>query len=157
MATNALVTPEQYLATHFDREPEYVRGEIVERSLPTSLHSEAQQRLQVLLDRVGCCYPNLRMRLAEDLYRIPDIAVYEERVAEQVPDHPPLLIVEISSPDDKLHELFEKFEDYRTWGVKNIWLVEPELKKLYVYTQGLTEVARFELADLTITPADLFA
>src|SRR5258706_9728055 len=111
MATNTLVTPEQYLATHFDREPELVHGEIVERPLPTKRHSMIQQRLSVLLDRIGC-YPELRMRLAVDMYRIPDIAVFEREPEEDVPTSPPMLIVEISSPDDKFHQLLEKCEEY---------------------------------------------
>jgi Uma2 family endonuclease len=159
MATKAFITPEQYLATHFDREPELVRGEIVERSLPNKRHSKTQQRLSVLLDRMGLCYPELRMRLAEGCFRIPDIAVFESEPEEDVPTSPPLLVIEISSPDDRFHELLEKFEDYRAWGVSNIWLVEPELKKLYVYSGALHEVAAFELRshNLSISTADLFA
>src|SRR4051812_36122704 len=157
MATKAFITPEQYLAAPYEREPEYVRGEILERSLPTKRHSKTQQRLSVLLDRIGC-YPELRMRLAEDIYRIPDIAVFEREPDGEVPSSPPLLIVEINSPDDRFRELLEKCEEYRAWGVANIWVVEPELKKLHVYQGGLREVVQFELPshDLRITPADLF-
>ena len=158
MATKALITPEQYLATHYEWEPEYVRGEIVERPLPKKPHSKAQQRLSVLLDRIGC-YPELRMRLAHDIYRVPDIAVFVTEPEDDVPASPPLAIVEIISPDDKLREFLKKCEDYRAWGVPNIWVVEPELKKLHIYRGGLLEVDQFELPahNLTITPADLFA
>ena len=39
MATKAfIITPEQYLATQFEREPELVRGELAERPLPTFQH-----------------------------------------------------------------------------------------------------------------------
>jgi Uma2 family endonuclease len=78
MATKAfIVTPEQYLATQFEREPELVRGEIAERPLPNLIHGRTQQRLAVHLDSVGYCCTEVRMRLAEDLYRIPDVAVFE--------------------------------------------------------------------------------
>ena len=64
MATKTLITAEQYLSTHFEYEPEFVRGEIVERPLPNNTHSKIQQRLSVLLDRTGFCYPELRVRVA---------------------------------------------------------------------------------------------
>ncbi len=114
MATKALVTPEQYLTTHFEREPEPVHGEIAEKSLPTKSHGRTRQRLAVLLDSAGYCCTEVRMRLSKDLYRIPDVAVFEGAgPAEEVPSNPPLLVVEISSPDYRLHDLLQKFEDYR--------------------------------------------
>src|ERR1019366_3923365 len=125
MATNALVTPEQYLAANADRETELVRGEIAERPLPTRSHGRTQQRLAVLLDHAGYCCTEVRMRLAEDLYRIPDVAVFEgEGPAEEIPVAPPMLVVEISSPDDRFYDLMQKFDEYRAWGVPHIWLVE---------------------------------
>ena len=45
MATKALITPEQYFATPFEREPELVRGEVVERPLPNLIRGRTQQRL----------------------------------------------------------------------------------------------------------------
>jgi Uma2 family endonuclease len=157
MATKELLTPQQYLSTHFEREPEYVHGELVEKTLPNDTHSRIQQRLSVLLDRTGHCRPALRMRLAEDAFRIPDFAVFAHEPESEVPDSPPLLIIEIASPDDKMHDLLEKFEDYRAWGVPHIWMVEPELKKLYVYDRGLKEMNQMELGDFAITPAELFS
>jgi len=159
MATGALITPEKYLSTYFEREPEYVHGELVERSLPTFSHGKLQIRLGALLLRIGISCAEVRMRLAEDLYRIPDIAVFEHVPKEEVPTSPPLLIVEINSPDDRLHDVEQKLEEYRAWGVAHIWFVEPELKKLYTYERGLVNVQQLELPqfNLTITAADLFA
>jgi Uma2 family endonuclease len=160
MATTALITSEQYLATHFEREPELVHGKLVERPLPNLSHGRTQQRLAVRLDSAGFCCTEVRMRLAEDLYRIPDIAVFKGTGPnEEIPTSPPLLIVEVSSPDDRLHDLLQKLAEYRVWGVQHIWLAEPELKKLYVYDRGsLTEVARVELPEFhfAVTAAELF-
>jgi Uma2 family endonuclease len=161
MATKALITAEQYLSTHFEREPELVHGELAERPLPTRSHGRTQQRLAVLLDHAGYCCTEVRMRLAEDLYRIPDIAVFEgQGPAEEIPVAPPMLIVEISSPDDRFNDLMKKCEEYRAWGVQHIWLVEPELKRCHVYDNGsLTEVSRFTLPEfsLEIPASELFA
>ena len=164
MATKALITPEQYLATHFEREPEFVHGELVERTLPTFPHGEIQLKLGsrlLALQRSHRVYTGVevRMRLAGDVYRIPDIALWTEPPA-RIPSAAPLLVVEVSSPDDRLHDLLQKLEEYRVWGVHHIWLVEPELKKFHVYDNGsLTEVSRLELAEFgfAVTAAELFA
>ncbi len=158
MAAKTLITAEQYLATHFEYEPELVRGEIVERPWPDKTHSKIQGRLYALLIGLGFCYPALRVRVADGSYRIPDIAFFEREPDGEVPDSPPLLAVEIVSPDDRYHDLMHKLQDYRAWGVPNIWIVDPELKLLYVYEGGLLERQRLELPKLefSIVPADLF-
>ncbi len=166
MATKALITPEQYLATHFEREPELVHGELVERPSPTFPHGDIQlelgSRLRALA-RTHRMYSGveIRMRLDQDLYRIPDIVLWEgPEPPGRLPASPPLLVVEVSSPDDRLHDLLQKLEEYRVWGVQHIWLVEPELKKFHIYDHGsLREVSQLELArfDFVVAAAELFA
>ena len=74
------------------------------------------------------------MRLAPDLYRIPDIAVFaESRPDEAVPSHPPLVAIEIISPDDRYSEMLEKLEEYQRWGVVHIWVVDPLRRTLAAY------------------------
>src|SRR5579885_3072127 len=146
MASKTLITPEQYLATPYDWEPDYVHGELVEKPLPNRVHGGLQQRLGVLLDHAGYCCVEVRHRLAEDLFRRPDVLLFEGAgPTELVPKSPPMVIVEITSPDDTVHELLEKCEEYRVWSVPNIWVVEPEPRKFYVYTAGLKETTQFEL------------
>jgi len=161
MATKTFLTPQQYFATTFEREPELVHGELVERPLPNLIHGRTQQRLAVHLDGLGYCCTEVRMRLAEDLYRIPDIAVFEGTgPADAVPAIAPLLVVEISSPDDRLAAMLQKLEEYRVWGVQHIWLIEPELKRKHVYDHGsLREVSRLELPQfgLAVTAQQVFA
>ena len=161
MATKALITPQQYLSTQFEREPELVHGELVERPLPNLIHGRTQQRLAVHLDGVGYCCTEVRMRLAEDLYRIPDVAVFEGAgPTEAVPTAPPLLVVEISSPDDRLDAMLQRLDEYRTWGVRHIWLIEPERRRIHVYDQGsLTAVSQLELPEFgfAVTAQEIFA
>jgi Uma2 family endonuclease len=101
------------------------------------------------------------MRLTEDLYRIPDVAVFERRGPEEtVPASPPLLVAEISSPDDRLDAMLQKLEEYRVWGVQHIWLIEPELKRIHVYDHGsLREVSCLELPQFgfAVTAQQVFA
>ena len=166
MASKAFtVTPEQYLATQFEREPELVRGEIAERPLPTFQHGNIQLRMGSRLMALQQSYPvftsvEVRVRMALDLYRIPDISMWEGAVPDGVPATPPLLVVEISSPDDRLDAMLQKLEEYRAWGVQHIWLVEPELKRIHVYDGGsLNAVSGLELVQFgfAVSAEELFS
>jgi Uma2 family endonuclease len=92
------------------------------------------------------------------LFRIPDFALFERDPEEELPRSPPLLAVEIASPDDRVLDVEQKLEEYRAWGVAHVWFVEPQLQKLYIYDHGLINVAQLELPrfHVIITPADLF-
>jgi Uma2 family endonuclease len=161
MATTALLTVDQYLKMHFeDLEPEFVRGELIERSMPTSIHAWLTHLLSMRLHGAGFCLIGVRCQLASDVIRIPDLAVFRSFPQERVPASPPLLVVEIVSPDDRHEELLRKLDQYREWGVEHIRVVQPELRKLHVYdARGLTEVSQFELAEagVRIAAEQLFA
>jgi len=50
-------------------------------------------------------------------------------------------------------------EDYRRWGVRHIWLVDPQLKRLYEYSQaGLLQYPNLRLPefDFEISSQELF-
>ncbi len=49
---------------------------------------------------------------------------------------PAFVAIEIVSPDDRRGRLTERLEDYRRWGVPHIWLVDPQRKRLYEYTEA---------------------
>src|SRR5882724_6908421 len=103
MATKALITAAQYLATRYDREPELVHGELVERPLPTFPHGNLQLQVGARLRALSPSHRvftgvEVRVQIAPDLYRIPDIAIWEGAQPEPVPSNPPLVIVEVSSP-----------------------------------------------------------
>jgi Uma2 family endonuclease len=153
------LTADRYFKMHFeDLEPEFVRGELIERAMPTFMHAWLTHLLSMRLHGAGFCLIAVRCQLAADVIRIPDLAVFAA-FPERVPESPPFVVVEIASPDDRLEELLRKLDQYCTWGVQNIWLVEPELKKLYSYdSRGLTEVLQFELPELNIrvTAGELF-
>lgn len=118
---------------------EYVRGEIVERGKPDLVHSGVQKRLVVIFGSVEDAgkryvFPELRLQLAEDVFRVPDLAVFADAPPSQpVPNRPPLCVVEIVSRDDRYTELLQKLDEYYRWGVSHIWVVDPWLERLSVY------------------------
>jgi Uma2 family endonuclease len=44
---------------------------------------------------------------------------------ERVLDQPPLIAIEILSPDDRLMDLQEKIDEYVKFGVEHIWIFDP--------------------------------
>lgn len=166
MATKAQITPEQYLHMTFEYDAEFVHGEIVKRSMPDNVRSLIQYLILMQIGRVAGSYPlfprpELRLRLSADVYRIPDVTVFAvEPPKQSVPSVPPLLVIEILSKDDRYHDVMEKLEEYRVWGVPNIWVVDPVSKRLSLNTEsGLRTASSLALAEypLELTPATLFS
>ena len=158
---------EEYLELVLDDrpEPDYVDGEVVERSLPTPIHSRIQALLILLFAPLMSPFglllqPELRMRVAPRRFRVVDFAVFRNARPEgRYAEMPPLVAVEIMSPDDRLGKMKVRLEDYRRWGVPHVWLVDPRRKRLYEYTEaGLLQQVSLRLTefDFEISALELF-
>ncbi|SRR5579871_258912 len=165
MSTRALVPVEEYLRMSFEGSgPEYLDGELVERSVGGKSHGSTQARLAIYFGRHKNRFPfrvitELHLRLAPGRIRIADAAVFLEEPAEEIPASPPHIVVEIVSPGDRYMEIHEKLQEYRRWGVKHIWLVDPASQSFSVYDDaGLREVPMLELPEfgLTVQKSDVF-
>ena len=152
MATNTLISKEEYLHTSFaDTEPDYVDGELVERSMPNFLHSRVQMRLGDAFkpweDR-GQLFraAEIRLMVAPERFRVADFAVFASVQDDLIPRDPPYAVVEIVSPDDRYEELMSKLADYEQAGVEFIFVADPPVRKLSRFSRGdLSTVAVLEL------------
>jgi Uma2 family endonuclease len=52
---------------------------------------------------------------------------------EQIVTHPPVAVFEILSPEDTMQRLKRKLEDYRTTGIPEIWVIDPQDGACYRY------------------------
>ncbi|MGD0136242.1 MAG: Uma2 family endonuclease [Bryobacteraceae bacterium] len=151
MATKAQITAEQYLDMTFERD--YIHGKIA------FLLAQAL----VPVTRSHPLYPcfGVEMRVAPGVHRTPDLAVFAgQEPKHSVPSEPPLLVIEIISKDDRHRDLTVKLEEYRVWGVPNIWIVNPIAKRFVTCTEwGLHNVSSLALPDypFELTPAALFS
>ncbi len=164
MPAQAALSEAEYLRTSFpgvDRE--YRDGEVVERSVPNKSHGKTVYAISGLffslrpLRRVfGLTETRVRIRAGR--YLVPDFAVYREEPAGEVPETPPLIVAEVLSPSDSLHDVRRKLAEYREWGVPHVWLVEPDARVLQVYDGVLREVDSYHVPELglTIRGGDLF-
>jgi Uma2 family endonuclease len=164
MGSATALSVEEYLHTSFpDLDREYRDGEIVERTLPDYLHGKTQALLAAFflaLEEQLLLHPcvETRMRVRPNRYLIPDVAVFHPDEPNAIPETPPLVAIEILSPDDKMGAVREKLEEYRTWGVPHVWLVDPRSRRFYTGDKGLTEVSALVISELgiEITKHDLF-
>jgi Uma2 family endonuclease len=129
---DGFVSVQEYLRTSYSPDCEYVDGRIEEPNLGEKENSILQLYFAFLfrLNRAAWgieVYPELRTQVAKTRFRIPDVLVVGAGVRfESVLDQPPLIAIEILSPDDSLGDLNEKVDEYLAFGVKHIWVFDPK-------------------------------
>jgi Uma2 family endonuclease len=164
MGARTAIPADEYLHTSFpDVDREYRDGELVERTMPDYLHGRTQLLLGAFFEAlrrelsVFAC-SETRMKLREGLYLIPDIAVFWPSEPALLPNSPPLVAIEVLSPDDRLTAVREKLQEHRAWGVPHVWLVDPHSRRLYTCDTRLIEVTSFTIPELSVQlgPSEIF-
>jgi len=135
--STTLISLDQYLHTFWEPDREFVDGEVLERNLGEKDHAAWQMALAVWLRnwrqsaniRV---YPELRLQTTPTRFRIPDIMAIDRNAPdEQIITHPPLLCVEILSPEDRMHRFEGKVTEYIRMGVRAVWIIDPKTETGY--------------------------
>ena len=142
MATTPLVAIEEYLATNYEPDCEYVDGVIEERNLGECDHVRLQTMIAVWFanherDWNIRVIVEQRMRARLTRVRIPDVAIFrQDQPIEQVFTHPPLIGIDVLSPCDTLRKLEDRVNDFLDFGVEHIWIIDPQGPKAWVATRG---------------------
>jgi Uma2 family endonuclease len=146
-ATRTLISVEEYLASNYEPDCDFVDGHIEERNLGEWNHSRIQGRLVAyLLAGYGSdgveVMPELRIQVKAERYRVPDICVLLSDPGEQVLTKPPFLCIEILSAEDRMSRIKERIDDYLAMGVPYVWVLDPQTAQAYraTSTEGLREV-----------------
>jgi len=80
--------------------------------------------------------PDVRVQVKATRFRIPDVTVLHAGTPrEQILTHPPLLVIEILSPEDRLSRMTERTDEYLDFGIENIWIVDPARRLAYRVTR----------------------
>jgi Uma2 family endonuclease len=148
-------TTQEYLLTSWSPDRELVDGRIEERNLGEIEHSIIQRYLTVLFAIKGQewgveVFPELRTQTKATNFRVPDVLVVRagDRIKRFV-TNPPLIAIEIRSPEDEFPDMRKKSAEYRSFGVENIWVIDPESRIAYRYAESdLAEVTNGELTVL---------
>jgi len=140
MATSpVLLSIEEYLRTSYHPDADFVDGEIEERNLGEYEHA----RLQFILAAMFARYEhdwNVRGLTEQRIYinssrvRICDLClISKDAVRQRVLRQPPLLCIEILSPEDRLARAQIVLQDYLNIGVQNIWLLDPIRQAAHIF------------------------
>lgn len=126
---------------------EFVDGEIVERALADLSHGKCQARFIEIVYELKRQHPlhavtEVRHRVGPARFRIPDVAIYYgSEPTERIPSAPPFVAVEIISADDRYSSILKKLHECENWGVKRIWIVDPQERTVAEFRQGRVEPA----------------
>jgi Uma2 family endonuclease len=159
MATTTAISLEEYLSTDYEWAPEWVDGELVEREMLNIPHSEATSRILRAAEDAGL-WAGAQLGLPMgDRVRVPDVSVFLTRPKGVFPKHPPLVTIELLSPSERMKDVVAKCREYEAFGVKHIWVLDPESRAMYVLGPlGLNAVARLEIPEhnASFGPDDVF-
>ena len=148
MGTTTLVPVAEYLARAYRPDREYVDGVLLERNVGEYDHA----RLQGLV--LGCflrnerrwkirAVPECRVQVKKRRFRIPDVSVLRaESPIEQIVETPPLLCIEVLSPEDRIAEMQERIDDYMAMGVEYVWMIDPRARRAWITTNDGSREAR---------------
>ncbi len=133
MTPSVQVSVDEYLSTVYEPDCDFVDGEVVERNFGECAHSAAKAIiLGMLADQrreIGIhIFPELRVQVAATRFRVPDITVITNKGKGRILREPPFLCIEILSPEDRASRLLVKINDYFSFGVRYVWVIDPEEK-----------------------------
>jgi Uma2 family endonuclease len=161
-----LVSVDDYLHTAYEPDVDYLDGELEERNVGEFDHSSVQQMVWLWFHN----YRNewkirpvieQRTRLTPTRVRVPDVCVFsKETPIEQVFTRPPLIAIEILSPEDRHRRMQTRIDDYIRFEVKNIWVIDPTTREGWNCSSGdWVRTDRFDVSDskIYLSITELFA
>jgi Uma2 family endonuclease len=145
MGVETLISVEEYLSTSYDPDVEYVDGVLVERNVGDWPHSLVQRNLIVSLSRKYpeiFAVPELRSQTRATRFRLPDVCVLLARPRTKYMVDAAFLAIEVLSEDDRMTKTMERLEEFDRKGVPNIWVIDPRLLTVSIYSNGVLNDVR---------------
>jgi Uma2 family endonuclease len=140
MITPALTPLAEYLTTSYRPDREYIDGVVEERHLGEYDHARLQAVLVVWFhnrerDWNIRVVPELRVQVSPTRFRVPDVTVMDRaQPVEQILTHPPLIVIEVLSPEDTWARMQDRIADYLNFGIPNVWVLEPATCRAWTIT-----------------------
>jgi Uma2 family endonuclease len=130
MATSTRLSLVEYLKTSYRPDREYVDGELLERNLGKWEHARLQALLAAWFQSQEKAWSvkvatEQRVQVSRSRVRIPDVMLVARGPQPEIIVDPPVLVVEILSPDDSYTETQSRSADYLGMGVPCVWIIDP--------------------------------
>jgi len=141
-----LISVEEYLSTGYEPDCEYDDGVVVERNLGEFEHSFLQAILVTIftnnMDSWGVFgLPEQHVQIKSPRFLVPDVCVLRlGSPREKILTHPPLIAIEIMSPEDTIRRASAKAVEYLDFGVEHVWVIDPSARVAYRGTPSKLEL-----------------
>jgi Uma2 family endonuclease len=152
MSSTTLISVQEYIATSYRPDCDYVDGEVRERNLGELEHALLQGMIFAWFwarRKEWNIVPvvELRAQVSPTRFRIPDVTVLRpDQPREPIITVPPLILIEVLSKDDSLRSMRERVDDYFNFGVQHVWILDPATRRAYVCSRtGFQEPQTGEL------------
>ena len=148
-----LVSIDDYLNTSYSPDREYVDGVILERNRGKGKHAFVQVGIRLseqIKSRGFIVTVEHRTRVSPERVRIPDVCVVAQ--LQEITTDPPLLCVEIVSPDDQWKRVLAAVSDYQEMGVPCVWVIDPYAVRAWIFELNRPPL---EVADGKLTASTL--
>lgn len=133
MASAIHIPVSEYIETNYRPDREYVDGEVRERNGGKYEHARIQALLAMWFGRHEALWSAMvvteqRVRVSANRIRIPDVALIQAGPHPEILTDPPILAVEILSPDDTYSDTEERATDSLAMGVRAVWIIDPKTR-----------------------------
>ena len=154
-----LTSMEEYLASSYEPDLEFVDGVLEEKNMGEREHSLLQMEIGAWFinhrDLWGVqVMSEFRTRTAAARVRLPDVCVVRrDGPKERVGVTAPLIVIEILSPEDRLVRVMRRLDEFVAMGVEHVWVLDPSDRSAATYSAlGLKPVSgtRLEVAGTEI-------
>jgi len=142
MATAALISVEEYLASAWHPDRDFIEGEVRERTMGEFSHGRLQLNIGTWLKSREKAWrfravTEVRLQISTSRFRIPDLMlVSTDAPREQIVRTPPLVCIEILSRGDSMRDMMDRLDDYFALGVPVCWVVDPVRGCGWIATPG---------------------
>ena len=129
------ISMSEYLHTSYRPDCDYVDGIVAPREMGGPDHQKIQQELLRYVNQHAQEWgvharSEIRIQTSASHVRVANIALLaEDAPAEGAVDTPPVAVIEILAPDDRMPHYADRLADYRRMGVSSIWVVDPHARK----------------------------
>lgn len=131
------LSPDEYLKDVFKHWPgdwegdfDYVDGTLVRHDWGDGPHARLHAQLMGVLalrEPSISVLPSLTLQITPTRFRVPDLVIYDRPLTAEEFEMtmPPLVVIEILSPEDTIMRVDSLEADYRQMGISHIWIIDP--------------------------------
>jgi Uma2 family endonuclease len=165
-ATQVPVSVHEYLRTSYSPDCDYIDGEVQGRNLGELDHAEVQTALAHWFRSHAKewnirAFTELRMQITPTRFRVADVCLISRNdPAEHVLQRPPIAVIEVLSPQDRISRYQQRFADYRQMGITHIRVVDPRTRCGYDCSSGSwieTPTFKIENSPISVDLSVIFA